>query len=59
MIPTVDLVTLMNRLGQKPKQSQMVELLSYINPEANTFSFQEFCQIEAEFIRLRFVRTNV
>ena len=46
----------MNRLGQKPKMSQMVELLSYINPEANTFSFQEFCQIEAEFIRLRFVR---
>jgi len=53
MIPTEELVTLMNRLGQKPKMSQIVELLSYINPDATTFSFEEFCQIEAEYLRLR------
>lgn len=56
MVPTEDLVSLMQTLGQKPTPSQVVELLSFVSVDATTFTFKEFCQMEAHLLKMRSVQ---
>lgn len=49
-VPREDLVALLERLDQKPKWSQIVELLSLI--PYDYFTFDEFCQIEAKLEKI-------
>lgn len=47
LVPREDLVGLFEKLEQKPKWSQVVELLSFLPPGPDSFTFDEFCQLAA------------
>jgi len=50
-VPKEDLVALTAKLGQYLKMSQIIELLSLLPEHVDTFTFDQFCQIEACFFR--------
>ena len=52
-VPVSDLVMIFEALGQKPTQSQVVELLSYLPPGESTISFEDFTQMGCEYYRMR------
>ncbi len=45
-------MVLLSSLGQKPRWSHVVELLSSLAPGADHFTFDEFCQLEARLDRM-------